>query len=123
MSKGCSADKLNLGLAAYGRSFTLTNDSTSVSIGTESSGAGLGNLHMNIFVYLKRKKNFFVFVVAGPYTKEEGTLAYFEICRKLRTTNWTSVFDTNVQAPYAYSTDKQWVGYDDLKSVTLKVIF
>jgi GH18 family chitinase len=42
LKKGCPAKKLNLGLAAYGRSFTLSNDSTSVSIGAESIGGGLG---------------------------------------------------------------------------------
>jgi len=42
LSKGCPAKKLNLGLATYGRSFTLSPDSTSVSVGTETTGAGLG---------------------------------------------------------------------------------
>ena len=42
LDKGCSAEKLNLGLAAYGRSFTLANDSISVSVGTDSTGGGLG---------------------------------------------------------------------------------
>jgi hypothetical protein len=41
--------------------------------------------------------------------------------------NWTRVFDTDAQAPYAYSPSsnplqKQWVGYDDLKSITVKVM-
>ncbi|UJR33016.1 hypothetical protein I4U23_020476 [Adineta vaga] len=106
LSNGCSAEKLNLGLALYGRSFTLMDDSDSVSIGTETIGSG----------------------IAGPFTKENGTLAYFEICQKLRVYNWTRVFDTEAQAPYAYSplsnpSEKQWVGYDDLKSVTIKVLY
>jgi GH18 family chitinase len=42
LNRGCPAKKLNLGLAAYGRSFTLSNDTTSVSIGTDSIGGGLG---------------------------------------------------------------------------------
>ena len=42
----------------------------------------------------------------------------------MRTSDWTSVFDENAQAPYAYSfmSDRQWVGYDDLRSITVKVI-
>jgi hypothetical protein len=45
----------------------------------------------------------------------------------LRVFNWTNIFDTDAQTPYAYSSsvnssNKQWVGYDDLKSVTIKVL-
>lgn len=42
LSKGCPAEKLNLGVAAYGRSFTLSNESNSISIGTDTIGGGLG---------------------------------------------------------------------------------
>ncbi|CAF5057517.1 unnamed protein product, partial [Rotaria socialis] len=40
---------------------------------------------------------------------------------------WTRVFDADAQAPYAFSSsvnslDTQWVGYDDLQSVTVKVL-
>ena len=45
----------------------------------------------------------------------------------LRVFNWTNIFDTDAQTPYAYSSsvnssNKQWVGYDDLESVTIKVL-
>jgi hypothetical protein len=33
---------MNLGLAMYGRSFTLANNSDSINIGTEVIGSGLG---------------------------------------------------------------------------------
>lgn len=106
LKHSCSPSKINLGLALYGRSFTLMNNSNSINIGTKAIGGGL----------------------AGPYTKESGTLAYFEICQKLRVHNWTSVFDTDAQAPYAYSlpknsTSQQWVGYDNLESVAVKVSY
>lgn len=42
LSNGCSAEKLNLGLAIYGRTFTLSNESNSLSVGAESIGPGLG---------------------------------------------------------------------------------
>ena len=42
LSNGCPAEKLNLGLALYGRSFTLMDDTDPVSIGTETIGSGIG---------------------------------------------------------------------------------
>ena len=65
---------MNLGLAAYGRSFTLSNDSTSISIGTESIGGGFG-----IDKSFDLVESLFLSVTAGPYTKENGSLAYFEV--------------------------------------------
>lgn len=41
-------EKLNLGVAAYGRSFTLVNDSNSVSIDTDTIGGGLGRVILSI---------------------------------------------------------------------------
>lgn len=42
LEKGCPSKKINLGLAIYGRSFTLTNDSVTTDVGAETSGGGLG---------------------------------------------------------------------------------
>jgi GH18 family chitinase len=42
LKKGCPANKMNLGLAIYGRSFTLKNNSNSIDVGTATHGAGLG---------------------------------------------------------------------------------
>ncbi|CAF0741823.1 unnamed protein product [Didymodactylos carnosus] len=100
LERGCPAEKMNIGLAIYGRTFTISNESSTVTIGSESIGGG----------------------EAGPFVKENGTLAYFEICQKLHVLNWTSVFDTESQTPYAYN-GKQWVGYDNLKSIVLKVLW
>ena len=56
---------------------------------------------------------------AGPYTREPGYLAYYEICEKLRN-GWTSVWDDEAQVPYAYG-DGDWVGYDNQRSIGVKV--
>ncbi|CAF5174051.1 unnamed protein product, partial [Rotaria sp. Silwood1] len=93
INNGCAVSKLNLGLALYGRSFTLANtQNTSIGASIVEGGGE-----------------------AGPYTKEEGILAYFEICQKLRAHNWTTEWDVESQSQYAYSDTGQWVGYDSLK--------
>lgn len=46
-------------------------------------------------------------------------MAYYEICEKIKVNGWTEEYDTNAQAPYAYKED-QWVGYDNVKSITYK---
>ncbi|CAF1245074.1 unnamed protein product [Adineta ricciae] len=101
INHGCPPSKMNLGLALYGRSFTLS-DHQNTSIGAKTIEGG-GE--------------------AGPYTKDKGILAYFEICQKLRAHNWTTEWDLDSQSQYAYSDTGQWVGYDSLRSVTLKVIW
>jgi hypothetical protein len=39
----------------------------------------------------------------------------------LRAHNWTTEWDFESQSQYAYSDTGQWVGYDSLRSATLKV--
>lgn len=53
---GVPAEKLLMGIPTFGRSFTLA--SADIGVGAPSSGPGL----------------------PGPFTKEEGTLAYYEVC-------------------------------------------
>ena len=59
--QGAPTDKLNMGLAAYGRTFTLS--SASSNVGAPASGAG----------------------TAGTYTGTAGFLAYYEV--KLQAVN------------------------------------
>ncbi|KAL1402578.1 hypothetical protein pipiens_019709, partial [Culex pipiens pipiens] len=99
LRQGAPAEKLNLGVAFYGRSFTLRNVGDN-GIGAPAGGPG----H------------------AGPYTYESGFLGYNEICEKLQFEKWNHCWDNEQQVPYAYSAN-QWVGYDDSESVTLKANF
>ncbi|CAL1277038.1 unnamed protein product [Larinioides sclopetarius] len=95
IKNGAPKKKLTLGMATYGRSFTLANPSDN-KLGAPANGPG----------------------TAGQLTKENGMLGYNEICRDM---GWTEVFDESIQAPYAYN-GNQWVGYDNVKSIGIKVI-
>ena len=71
----------------------------------------------------------------GQYTKENGLLAYFEICHSIRKGGWT-VADRNgpviargkghksdeIHSLYAFK-NKDWISYDDKKSIERKVTF
>ena len=58
---------------------------------------------------------------AGNATRENGFLAYgYEICKYLKTENWTRGWSREHQVPYAYK-DNQWVGYDDEESIRIKL--
>ncbi|KAK2580185.1 hypothetical protein KPH14_012451 [Odynerus spinipes] len=96
LDQGAPADKLILGVPFYGRSFTLQNPQTH-DVGAPTTGPG----------------------TAGPFTREPGMLGYNEICTGVQSGEWTVVFDEDQRTPYAYK-GNQWVGYDDIKSLTEK---
>uniref|UniRef100_A0A8C5JYH7 Chitinase-like protein 3 n=1 Tax=Jaculus jaculus TaxID=51337 RepID=A0A8C5JYH7_JACJA len=94
-ANGAAAEKLIVGFPAYGQTFTLSYPSHT-EIGAPVTGSGQ----------------------PGPYTKQFGTLAYYEICTFLdhgATEDWNSP----QQVPYAYQ-GNQWVGYDNGKSFKIK---
>ncbi|XP_033743581.1 LOW QUALITY PROTEIN: chitotriosidase-1-like [Pecten maximus] len=93
---GAPKHKLNIGLASYGRGFTLKNESDH-GIGAPVSGPN----------------------PAGAYTREAGYLAYYEIC-KMMLTGGTKYSDSQQLVPY-YVNGKTWVGYDDEQSLSIKV--
>lgn len=88
------ANKIALGMGLYGRAFKLVSASNH-DIGSEADGVP----------------------VKGPYTKEAGFLAYYEICSDK---SLTTVEESSAGASYAYA-DDVWIGYDTPNSLQSKV--
>ncbi|XP_029291758.1 chitinase-3-like protein 1 [Cottoperca gobio] len=94
--QGAPTQKLNLGLAAYGRAFNLTTASSDV--GAPANGPG----------------------EEGCYTGEEGFWAYYETCLYLEGVTTQLITDQGVS--YA-TTENQWVGIDNNNSLDTKVSY
>ncbi|XP_018567327.1 uncharacterized protein LOC108907948 [Anoplophora glabripennis] len=97
MKLGADPHKLILGIPTYGRSYTLYNPDA-FEIGSPADGPG----------------------DMGEATRENGYLAYYEICDNIKNQGW-EVEQPNPTAmgPYAFK-DNQWVGYDDEEIVRKK---
>lgn len=95
IKKGIPREKLTLGIAFYGRTFTLSNPKKWLP---GSPVLGLGH--------------------EGPFTQNKGFLAYFEICQMFSEGNWRINTDS-IGSSYAVKGD-QWVGYDDPRSILNK---
>jgi len=93
---GFPANKIALGLATYGRAFSLANENEHGLTAKTSTGWPLPP--------------------KGQYTREAGFLAYYEICKM----DLTVVQGSVVGAPYGYK-GKSWIGYDDKASLVQKV--
>uniref|UniRef100_A0A182NTI3 GH18 domain-containing protein n=1 Tax=Anopheles dirus TaxID=7168 RepID=A0A182NTI3_9DIPT len=97
LERGAPRDKLILGLAAYGRTFTLANVDV---CGPREAAKAKGR--------------------AGPYTRDAGTLAYFEVTEALgANAGARTTWDEEQCVPYAVC-DGQWISYDDASSVREK---
>uniref|UniRef100_A0A8C5LVB2 Acidic mammalian chitinase n=1 Tax=Leptobrachium leishanense TaxID=445787 RepID=A0A8C5LVB2_9ANUR len=94
---GVPAEKLLIGFPTYGRTFRITDPNT-CEVGMPVSGAGS----------------------AGPYTREAGFWAYYEICTWLKGTTIKWIEDQKV--PFACK-DSEWVGFDIKQSYECKVKF
>ncbi|XP_048487394.1 probable chitinase 2 [Plutella xylostella] len=97
LSEGCPPEKIVLGLALYGRTFSLSNPEATTA-GSSASGPGL----------------------AGLYTGTSGLIGYNEFCEIQLTQPYTVKFDSQARVPYAYN-GRNWITYDDPNSLTEKV--
>jgi len=95
INKGFPPNKIALGLATYGRAFKLK----------DAANHGLGAPKAD---WSNPRR--------GPYTREPGFLAYYEICNY----GYTIVEDNDAKAPYGYK-GTDWVGFENQKSLIYKV--
>ena len=49
-------------------------------------------------------------------------MSYYEICDNILKNGWTSKWEPENMVPYAYK-QNQWVGYDTVESIALKVFY
>lgn len=97
-SLGCPKHKLIVGMAFYGRTYTLgspDNHGLHAPVKKWDTNGG----------------------TPGKYSNESGFLSYFEIC--LDEDTWTKAYDKIGECPYAYKSN-QWVGYEDAQSLRVK---
>ncbi|EFA06698.1 putative chitinase 2-like Protein [Tribolium castaneum] len=94
---GADPKKINIGIGTYGRSFTLA-DPSNTELYAPVTGTGQ----------------------PGPYTDEAGMLGYNEICALY--SDWTETWDDEQKVPRRVKGD-QWVGFDNVKSIQLKMQF
>ncbi|XP_071129503.1 acidic mammalian chitinase-like isoform X2 [Mytilus edulis] len=95
-SSGVPKEKLIIGLATYGRTFTLSGSQT--GIGAAASGPG----------------------IKGQYTREAGVMSYYEICALQESGKGQTVYDSEQMVPY-YTDGSLWVGFDDEVSLAIKI--
>ncbi|XP_061191469.1 chitinase-3-like protein 1 isoform X2 [Saccostrea echinata] len=94
---GAPRDKLNIGIATYGRTFTLADPRNDRNIGASAVAPGR----------------------PGQYTRETGFLSYYEVCQMQDRRKGKIHRDEEQSVPY-YVTGNTWVGYDDIYSVKNK---
>ncbi|GAB6023612.1 Chitinase 5 [Chamberlinius hualienensis] len=98
---GADRDKLIMGIAFYGRTYTLgSKESNSLGSPVQKWNTDGGS--------------------PGPYTNASGFLAYYEICDYIQKGGWNVKYDSVGKCPYMYK-DLNWVGYEDADSIKIKL--
>merc|ERR1711997_732270 len=109
LDHGVPKDKLVVGMAFYGRGFTLKDPQMNGLYCDADDG-----------------------IPKGPFSRQIGIWGYDEIIGKMQgkldidlpeeTGTWTIVRDDCYKAPYAYN-GPYWIGYDDEDSIRVKAKF
>ena len=95
--KGAPKDKLIMGVPFYGRSFLL-QDASKYQPGQSAKSTG---------------------GFKGPYTDEEGFLAYYEICKLAQEPGWMQEKDDT--GNIFMHNGQKWVGYDTKEAIERKM--
>ncbi|KAL8597655.1 hypothetical protein ACOMHN_031590 [Nucella lapillus] len=96
VQKGAEAAKITVGMASYGRSFTLSSASN-YKVGDPASGSGQ----------------------PGALTGTKGFLAYYEVCDMIKAGGQVEEIPEQM-VPFVHQ-GTQWVGYESPDSLRLKV--
>ena len=107
ISLGADPSKLNIGLAAFGRSFALVDPNNHGYLAPATF-----TTELTLPVLLQPQ--------AGKFTGLPGFLSYYEICQNLKSNDWEEVWLDEGKVPYAYG-DGDWVGYNNIDSIIYKV--
>lgn len=99
VSLGVPKSKLVIGMATYGRTFRLA-DAGHNDLGAPATGPGQ----------------------TGTFTREAGFLSYYEICTMEESGQGQTRWDDEQKVPY-YVNGNLWVGYDNVNSITGKVVW
>ena len=101
LAQGMSAEKIIFGVPLYGRAFTLLDPLQTTPLSPANGAAS-----------------------QGRQTREPGFLSFYEICT-FQKEGWTTVKDpSGAMGPYAYgpyNNSIEWVGWDDIDTITKKV--
>ncbi|XP_055611238.1 endochitinase-like [Uranotaenia lowii] len=96
LNGGCPSEKIILGVATLGRSFTLKYSFMNTPY-SPTIGAG----------------------TSGEFTQYKGFMAYYEVCQRILA-GWKVRRGPEGTVPYITAND-QWIGYDDVESLREKV--
>lgn len=95
IKKGANSRKIIMGAPTYGITYTLAN---AQNHGLNAAITGAGQ--------------------AGQFTQSPGSLAYYEICEKVKKQGWTVVKNAQYGL-YAFK-GNQWTSYDDIETMRTK---